>query len=177
MIRALERASQNTSKEEKGMKKNVLLIMLAGMLLLSACGGGMKNASGKLEANNYWARAAMKDGNSAAYMMLSNGLAQDVEIVGASSDVANAVEVHLSTMENGVMKMQKQESVLLPAGQMLELKPGSYHVMLIGLKRELKVGEEITVTLHFKNHDDITLTVPVKDAADMGGSGMDGHAP
>ncbi len=57
----------------------------------------------------------------------------------------------------------------------MELKPGGYHVMLIGLKQELKAGDEISLTLHFKNHADLTLTVPVNDAAQMGGSGMDGH--
>lgn len=47
--------------------------------------------------------------------------------------------------------------------------------MLINLKKDLKVGDEITVTLHFKNHEDIVLAVPVEDAANRGGSGMDGH--
>ena len=59
----------------------------------------------------------------------------------------------------------------------LELKPGSYHIMLIGLKQDLNVGDHVTLTLHFKYHADITLTVPVQDTADMGGSGLDGHEP
>ena len=46
--------------------------------------------------------------------------------------------------------------------------------MLIGLKQDLNVGDEITITLHFQNSEDVTLTVPVKDAAEMGGSGMEG---
>ncbi len=45
----------------------------------------------------------------------------------------------------------------------------------IGLKQDLNVGDNITLTLHFKNYEDITLTVPVQDAADMGAPGMDGH--
>jgi len=108
--------------------------------------------------------------------MLSNGTAQDDALIGASSDVAAAVEVHLSKMgDDGTMQMIPQESVALPAGGELELKPGSYHIMIIGLVKDLNVGDEITLTLHFENHEDITLTVPVKEAADMGGSGMDGH--
>ncbi|GAB4497699.1 MAG: hypothetical protein OHK003_07200 [Anaerolineales bacterium] len=121
-------------------------------------------------------RAGMKDGNSAAYMMLTNYTNADVALVGASSDVAAAVEIHLSSMgADGTMKMEQQESVAIPAGQALELKPGSYHVMFIGLTKDLAVGDEITLTLHFDGYDDLTLTVPVQDAAEMGGSGMDGH--
>jgi copper(I)-binding protein len=59
------------------------------------------------------------------------------------------------------MEMIKQESIPLLAGSELELKPGSYHIMLFGLKQELKVGDQIALTLHFKHHEDITLTVPV----------------
>jgi len=44
--------------------------------------------------------------------------------------------------------------------------------MLIGLKQDLKTGDEITLTLHFKNHEDITLTVPILEAPNM-----DGHMP
>ena len=153
--------------------RRFFMLVLVGMLLLSACGAPKSNT---LEAANFWARSGLKDGNSAAYMMLSNGTAQDDALIGASSDVATAVEVHLSKMgDDGTMQMIPQESVALPAGGELELKPGSYHIMIIGLVKDLNVGDEITLTLHFENHEDITLTVPVKEAADMGGSGMDGH--
>lgn len=156
--------------------KRILMFVLAGILLLSACrAGGV--TSGKLEARDYWTRAAMKGGNGAAYMMISNGLAQDQELTGVSSDIAEAAEVHLSKMENSVMQMIPQESVLLPAGALVEFKPGGLHVMFIGLNRDLNVGDEITLTLHFKDHEDIALTVPVKDAANVGGSGMDGSMP
>ncbi len=153
--------------------KKILIFVLAGMLLLGACGAPKTDA---IEAVDYWARSGIKDGNSAAYMRLVNGTGQADELIGASSDAAMAVEVHLSQMgADGVMQMMKQEAVTLDSNAALELKPGSYHVMLIGLKQDLNVGDSITLILHFRNYEDITLTVPVQDAADMGGSGMDGH--
>lgn len=153
--------------------KKLLLFVFAGALALSACGG---HASDEVEAHKPWARAAAKDGNSAAYMLIHNHTSSDVALVGASSEVSAVVEVHLSSMgADGVMKMEKQDSVVIPAGGELELKPGSYHIMFIGLKRDLNAGDSITVTLHFSGYEDITLTVPVKDAGEMGGSGMDGH--
>lgn len=153
--------------------KIFLVFVLAGMLLLSACGAPMSDA---VDASDFWARAGVKDGTSAVYLMLANGTSQDVELIGASSDAASAVEVHLSQMSaDGVMQMLKQDVVSIPSKKMLELKPGSYHIMMIGLKQDLNVGDNISVTLHFNGYDDVTLTVPVKDATNMGGSGMDGH--
>lgn len=152
------------------MKKGFVLI-LAGILFLSACAPKGEG----VQTEGYWMRSGLKDGNSAAYMMLTNYTDQDVALIGASSDVAAAVEIHLSSMgADGTMKMEQQESVAIPAGKALELKPGSYHIMFIGLTKDLAVGDEVTLTLHFDGYDDMTLTVPVQDAAEMGGSGMDG---
>lgn len=154
--------------------KRFFTLIVAGAIFLSACGDGMSGEG--VQAGGFWMRSGLKDGNSAAYMMLTNYTDQDVSLVGASSDVAAAVEVHLSSMsEDGTMKMEKQDAVVIPAGKSLELKPGSYHIMFIGLMDDLMVGDEVTLTLHFDGYDDVTLTVPVQDAADMGGSGMDGH--
>ena len=163
------------------MKRILMMLILVGILLLSACGGSATDepaAGTGIEARDFWARTALKDGNGAAYMLLHNYSTEDDALVGASSDVAGAVEIHLSQMKaDGTMEMIQQESIAVPAGGDLELKPGSYHVMLIGLKQDLKTGDEFSLTLHFTNHKDITLTVPVLDAASMGGSGMDGQMP
>ncbi|MCB9110688.1 MAG: copper chaperone PCu(A)C [Anaerolineales bacterium] len=152
------------------MKKFIAMIFVAAILLTACSGGGGTG----VEAAGYWMRSGLKDGNSAAYMMLHNYTGQDVALVGASSDAASAVEVHLSQMDaNGVMEMIQQESVAIPAKGELELKPGSYHIMFIGLKNDLNAGDQITLTLHFDGYDDMTLTVPVQDAADSSG-GMEG---
>lgn len=157
--------------------KKFLVLILAGMLLLSACGAAGEEGTG-IEAHDYWARAALKDGNGAVYLILHNHSANDDAVTGASSNIATATEIHLSQITaDGTMEMVRQETVELPADGELKFKPGSYHIMLIGLKQDLKTGDEITLTLHFKNHEDITLTVPVLEASNMGGSGMDGHMP
>ena len=160
--------------------KKLFLLAVVGMLLLSACGAVADDASHTdgegVEAHDFWARAALKDGTSAAYMLLHNHGTEDDALIGASSDVAASVEIHLSKMNaDGTMEMIPQESIALPADGEVELKPGSYHVMLIGLVKDLNVGDEITVTLDFEHAEDVTLTIPVMDAADMGGSGIDGH--
>jgi len=163
------------------MKQILIMLILTGTLLLSACGGTDTDGhieGTDIETHDAWARSALKDGIGAAYLLLHNHSTEDDALIGVSSDVAAFAEVHLSQMNaDGTMEMLKQESITLPADGELELKPGSYHIMLIGLKQDLKAGDEITVTLHFQHHEDITLTVPVMDTANMGGSGMDGHTP
>ena len=159
--------------------KRISLTLILITLFLTACASSENPMAGSgINVNNPWARSAMMGENGAAYMLVQNNSNAEDAIVGVSSDVAGAVEIHLSQMKaDGTMEMIQQKSIPLPAKSKLEFKPGSYHVMLIGLKRELKTGEEITLTLQFKDHEDITLTIPVKDAADMDGSGMDGQMP
>ena len=152
------------------MKRGCLFI-ITGVFLLSAC-----NTSTEIEVQGYWMRSGLKGGNSAMYMIMHNYSEVNDELIGASSDVAQAVEIHESKLgDDGIMQMIPQEAVSLAADEKVEFKPGGLHVMFVGLKQDLNVGDEIMVVLHFKNHTDISVTVPVKDASEMGGSGMDGR--
>ena len=85
--------------------------------------------------------------NSAAFMGLVNGTGAPRALVGGRSDVAEVVELHTHTMEDGMMKMRRVERIDLPAGETVTLDPGGLHVMLIGLKRGLKPGDQIDLTL------------------------------
>jgi periplasmic copper chaperone A len=155
------------------MKKYWMLV-LTGILFLSACDGEGTD----IEAHDYWARAALKGENSAFYMLMHNHSGVDDELVSVSSDVAAAAEIHRSEMgADGVVQMVPQAFVPLPVDSETSFEPGGLHVMLVGLIKDINVDDKITVTLHFKNHEDIILTVPVLDVAEMGGSGMDGHTP
>lgn len=148
--------------------KRLLMFVLAGMLLLSACGG-----ADDIEVKNPWARTAMKGENSAVYFDIHNGLNEADELLGVSSDVAASVEVHLSLITaDGVMQMTKQDSVALDAGAEVTFAPGGLHIMLVGLTRDLKAGDQFQLTLHFKSHADIVLTVTVQEM-----EGMNGHMP
>lgn len=138
--------------------KKVWFVLLAIALIAGAC--GVKN---ELEVREPWMRAAAQGGNTGMYMLLVNSTAQDDELVGASSDVSEVVEIHISRNVGGVMEMIKQESVPLPAGEEVAFVRGGLHIMFIRLKQDLKAGDEVQVTLHFKNQADIRLNVPVKE--------------
>jgi hypothetical protein len=80
-----------------------------------------------------------------AFMQLKS--AADARLVEARSPVAGVVEIHEMKLENNVMRMRAVDALPLPAGRTVELKPGGYHVMLMDLKRQVKEGEVVPVTL------------------------------
>jgi periplasmic copper chaperone A len=148
--------------------KHFLKLLLAAILLLSAC----STATG-IEVSNAWARPAAQDGNGAVYFLLENHSPSGDELTGVSSDIAETVEMHESKMEGDVMQMRQVISLPLDGKTSVEFAPGSYHVMLIGLKQDLKVGDTFEITLQFKNNRDITLIVPVQENGDS--SSMETH--
>jgi copper(I)-binding protein len=140
--------------------KRFFVLMLMGILLLTAC-----SAATGIEISNAWTRPTLKGNNGAVYFLLQNHSAGSDELTGISSDVAEAVEIHESTMEGDVMQMRQVSSFPIAGKKSIEFGPGGYHVMLIGVKQELTAGDVIQLTLHFKDHEDILLSVPVQEVA------------
>jgi copper(I)-binding protein len=144
------------------MKRIFILFLLIACLMLSAC----QAEDNGVEAHDYWLRTAAKGENTAMYMLIHNHTAETDELLGVLSDIAEAVEVHETTIDaNGVMQMSQVASVVLEPDAEVYFKPGGLHIMFIGLKQDLNAGDEVQVTLHFKHHEDIILTVPVQEEA------------
>ena len=101
-------------------------------------------------------------GTGAVYMTLSNSGSQADALVSAASDAAQTVELHEVKNEGGVMKMRPVSAIPVPAGGKAELKPGSYHIMLMGLKHDLKPGEKVAVTLKFEHGGEVRVEAPVR---------------
>lgn len=77
---------------------------------------------------------------------------RDTRLLSASSPVAGVTEIHEMAMQDNVMKMRRVDGgIALAKGKTLELKPGSYHVMLMELKQPLKAGEQVPLTLTFED--------------------------
>ena len=138
--------------------RKILVVILLMVLLLSSCAAPAKEG---IEVREAWARPAAQGGNGAVYFVIRSSEAD--ELTGVSSDVAQAAEMHESMMNGDVMEMHHLESVPLGAGEEVKFEPGGLHIMLVNLKQDLKTGDEIKVTLHFKNYQDIQLRVPVQD--------------
>ncbi len=101
-------------------------------------------------------------GNGAVYVTLTNAGAQADSLVSASSDAAQTVELHEAKNESGVMKMRPVQAIPVPANGKTELKPGGYHIMLMGLKHDLKPGEKVAVTLKFERGGEMRVEASVK---------------
>jgi len=65
--------------------------------------------------------------------------------------------------DNGTMVMQQQESIPIPAGDSVELKPGGLHVMLIELRQDLKPGDELELILNFQNAGEMEYKVTIRE--------------
>ena len=119
-----------------------------------------------VEIDGAYARASIPNvPNSAAFFVIKNNSDKDIAITSANSDIAEKNELHTHIKENKMMKMMKIEKLVVPAKSSLELKSGGDHVMLMGLKKELKAGDEINLELSFSDGDKKKIKVPVKDLA------------
>lgn len=118
--------------------------------------------------SNAWARRAPaghgqgQTANGAIYMTIANSGSASDAVVSATSDAAKTVELHEVRNEGGVMAMRPVERFPLPAGDTLELKPGGYHVMLLGLTRHLHAGDTVKVTLTFEKAPPMTVEASVR---------------
>jgi copper(I)-binding protein len=106
--------------------------------------------------------------NSAVFMQIDNGSDQDLALVGAASPVAKVVELHTHRLEDGMMKMRRVEQIDLPAGSRVSLQPGGLHLMLIGLKQQLRPGEDVAVSLTLDDGSELALSAPVREILPMG---------
>lgn len=131
-------------------------------------GFGVTAADELLRVSGAWASPTVPGQSvGAAYMELRSK--RDADLVKIESDASLAAEIHEMTMTNDVMRMRRLERVELPADQTVELAPGRRHVMLVDLRRPLKVGDQVRLTLTLRLRDgraaSETIVVPVLDKA------------
>ena len=126
------------------------------LALLAACAP----AGGQLQVSDVLARPGLAGGNSAVYFVITNDSGGRDSLLSASSDVAGAVELHMTTMQDGNMQMEQQQEVLVEAGK-TEFQPGGLHVMLIGLNQDLNPGDTFSLMLEFATAGVMPLEVTV----------------
>jgi copper(I)-binding protein len=121
-------------------------------LLAAAAGCSPSSGNPQIEVGSAWVRPSLAgSGASAAYVSIENRGSGDDRLMGVSTDVAGRVTLHSSTSEGGVARMRPlPKGLTIPAGETVALAPGGNHVMLEQLKRPLKAGEQIPLTLSFE---------------------------
>ena len=147
------------------------LRLLSALALMWAAGA----AHAQVTIGDPWVRATVAQ-QKATGMFAQVTSAQGGKLVAASSPVAAVVEIHEMAMENNVMKMRAVPGLELPAGKAVDLKPGGYHVMLMGLKQQVKEGEVVPVTLVVEGKDGKRESVEVKAPVRALASQAAGHS-
>ena len=150
----------------------------SGVLVLGSCGG-----SDPITVSDVWARSSPSGVTmGAAYFDITSVDDDSLVAVSVSRDVAARAEIHEAVkamdmgddemhdhdmgddeMHEDAMSMQEMDALELPAGTLVQLVPGGYHIMLIDLAKPLVVGETFDLTLDFDQAPDLTVTIEVSD--------------
>ena len=159
--------------------------LLAAMLAFATTAvSAHEYKAGSIEIKHPWSRATPKGATVAGgYMKIINtGTAPD-RLVGGSSEVAGKFEIHEMSTDNGVMKMRMlANGIEIKPGQTVEFKPGSYHLMFVGISKPLEQGKRVKGTLEFEKAGKVEVEYAVeaiggspKGEPAGGHSGHQGH--
>jgi periplasmic copper chaperone A len=125
------------------------LILSALLLATPAFAHGYK--AGTLEISHPWSRETPPAATTGVgYLSIHNSGTEADRLVSIETAAAQKVEVHESTVENGVAKMRAVGPLEIPAGGDVTLKPGGLHLMMVGLKEGFAEGERVPATLVFE---------------------------
>lgn len=151
------------------------LVFLLAIGLLTACTAPTNQAPSpiqtvRIELHDPWVRTPSQAVDTTAfYVTIMNGSNSNDALIGIKSEIAKVGEIHETTHENNVMKMQPVSEIPVPAQGSIALQPGSFHGMLMGLNQELKAGDKVQIELIFKNAGSIPVEAEVRDGANSGG--------
>lgn len=160
------------------------LLAIVPLLGLAGCGTDQQGAGqptsgvtptpaaeGQVIVEKPWVRStegATDTAMSAAFADLSNPGDADVNLIGAESEVAGMVQLHVMETVDGKMVMKQTDKVTIPAGRHEHLAPGGPHIMLMDLRAQLVVGEEVPITLTFDNGQKTRITAQVRKFTEEG---------
>lgn len=162
-----------------------IAFLVAGLVGLSITTASARDYKlGTIEIVDPWSRATPTGATVAAgYMKITNTGTTPDRLIGGSSDVAPTFEVHEMTMEKDVAKMRPVKGGLeIKPGDTVELKPGSFHIMFVGLKKPLAAGDHVKATLTFEKAGKVDIEYDVRamgaspgDKGAMPGMQKQGH--
>ena len=162
------------------MRRPVLEVIAAISLTLAAMftsASGVSASSVMIVQAFARASATPAAKSGAAYVSLMNHASEADRLVSATTPAAASTEIHTTEVVDGVMKMKEAGPLEIAPMGTLEMKPGGYHIMLMGLKAPLKKGDEIEITLTFEKAGAVTVKVLVGDVAEGShGHGAEGSA-
>ena len=130
------------------------LAFICGLLLASSL------HAAEIQAKNAWVRGTVPAQTSTgAFLTITSS--EDARLLSIASPIARTVEIHNTENHGGVVHMGAVDSLALPAGKAVELKPGGHHVMLMGLTRPVKAGDKVPLKITVEDRKGKRQTVDV----------------
>ena len=144
----------------------IRLLASAVLALLCSASFAHEYQAGELHIAHPWARALPPNAPvGAAYFVVHNSGKTEDRLLGAQTPRAEKAELHTHVQIGDVMKMQKIDSLGIPAGGEAKLVPGGSHLMLFGLKQPLVAGERFPLTLEFEKAGKVEVEVAIEAEA------------
>jgi copper(I)-binding protein len=154
-------------------------IFVAFAITLASSAHAYDYKVGSIEIDRPWSRAVPKGATVAAgYLTIRNTGSEPDRLVSGSTPVAGKFEIHLMSMDNGVMRMRPvPDGVVIKPGETVELKPSSFHIMMMGLKQPIEKGKPFKGSLVFEKAGpiDIDFNVEAVGATAPAATGHDMH--
>ncbi len=143
-------------------------ILVAGLLAAPARAEEVK--AGDLVITQAWSRATPGGAKiGSGYLTIENKGTTADRLIGGSGDITDRIEVHEMTTTNGVMTMRALDKGLaIEPGKTVKLAPGGYHLMMFDLKRPLKQGDKVPVTLEFEKAGKVKVSFDVEGVGSQG---------
>jgi copper(I)-binding protein len=163
------------SSHRARLRRSLPFIRVAASIFALTLAAG---AAAEVRVDEPWSRATVAGQQaSGAFMTLTSS--SDARLVAVESPAAGLAEIHEMAMENNVMRMRAIDSLALPAGKPVELRPGGHHLMLLDLKKPLEAGRSVPLTLTVENaqgqRERIDVQAQIRPLGGGHGSRMHGH--
>jgi copper(I)-binding protein len=127
------------------------------------------------EITNAWVKPSLQGKDAtAAFFNLKNTTGKTIKLTDVSSP-AGIGAIHNTTTENGALKMRQITEIAIPAGETVSFKPKSLHIMIERLKKPLKEGDKVKLSMYFDNNETVNVELPVAAAATVGRVEPIGH--
>ena len=153
--------------------RRTLLIAAAAIAAVPAAAHDY--TAGDITIGHPWTRAAGANGNGAGFLKLTNNGTQADVLLSASSPAARTVELHSMVRDGDVMRMRPVQDIAITPGETVELRPGGFHIMLVGLNAPLNQGGRVPLTLRFRRAGEVQVELVVEAAGARGPAAAHQH--
>jgi hypothetical protein len=121
------------------------------------------NPGNDIVIKDQWIRPGAEKMATALYFTLENNGSEADTLYAVKTDIAKMVQIHETYSNGDVMGMREIGKIIVEPGSSVKLEPGGTHIMVMRLKRDIKIGDEIDFTLYFRNADKISITAEAKN--------------